>query len=189
MTLVFYSPTSGCQLGLGSVQDTSHAIFGREYGPLTTSWLRQKLNKNELFSRQTRIYHQRLHNCTWDCSTGHEITWLVYTTQVNSTFRARWLASSEVISRVLFIQDPEELWEHWHSSINQSHQSINFIYSQIYRVALKCCRETFKFQPCPTLYIWHLQFVWIIGRFRNCQNSQWSWRVFSNYKWLPCDIL
>ena len=27
---------------------------------------------------------------------------LVYTTQVNSTFRARWLASSEVISQVLF---------------------------------------------------------------------------------------
>ena len=28
---------------------------------------------------------------------------LVYTTQVNSTFRGRWLASSEVISQVLFI--------------------------------------------------------------------------------------
>ena len=28
--------------------------------------------------------------------------YLVYTTQVNSTFRARWLASSEVISQVLF---------------------------------------------------------------------------------------
>ena len=28
---------------------------------------------------------------------------LVYTTQVNSTFRARWLASSEVINQVLFI--------------------------------------------------------------------------------------
>ena len=27
---------------------------------------------------------------------------LVYTKQVNSTFRARWLASSEVISQVLF---------------------------------------------------------------------------------------
>ena len=27
---------------------------------------------------------------------------LVYTTQVNSTFRARWLAGSEVISQVLF---------------------------------------------------------------------------------------
>ena len=27
---------------------------------------------------------------------------LVYATQVNSTFRARWLASSEVISQVLF---------------------------------------------------------------------------------------
>ena len=27
---------------------------------------------------------------------------LVYTTQVNNTFRARWLASSEVISQVLF---------------------------------------------------------------------------------------
>ena len=26
----------------------------------------------------------------------------VYTTQVNSTFRARWLASSEVINQVLF---------------------------------------------------------------------------------------
>jgi len=28
---------------------------------------------------------------------------LVYTTQVNSTFRARWFASSEVISQVLYI--------------------------------------------------------------------------------------
>ena len=28
--------------------------------------------------------------------------YIVYTTQVNSTFRARWLASSEVISQVLF---------------------------------------------------------------------------------------
>ena len=27
---------------------------------------------------------------------------LVYTTQVNSTFRVRWLASSDVISQVLF---------------------------------------------------------------------------------------
>ena len=30
---------------------------------------------------------------------------LVYTTQVNSTFRARWLASSEVISHVLFTSE------------------------------------------------------------------------------------
>ena len=30
---------------------------------------------------------------------------LVYTTQVNSTFRARWLASSEVISQVLFTSE------------------------------------------------------------------------------------
>ena len=27
---------------------------------------------------------------------------LVYTTQVNGTFRARWLASSELISQVVF---------------------------------------------------------------------------------------
>ena len=34
---------------------------------------------------------------------------LVYTTQVNSTFRARWLASSEVISQVLFTSEqPKE---------------------------------------------------------------------------------
>ena len=31
---------------------------------------------------------------------------LVYTTQVNSTFRARWLASS-VISQVLFASEPQ----------------------------------------------------------------------------------
>ena len=31
--------------------------------------------------------------------------YLVYTTQVNSTFRARWLASSEVISQVLFTSE------------------------------------------------------------------------------------
>ena len=30
---------------------------------------------------------------------------LVYTTQVNNTFRARWLASSEVISQVLFTSE------------------------------------------------------------------------------------
>ena len=30
---------------------------------------------------------------------------LAYTTQVNSTFRARWLASSEVISQVLFTSE------------------------------------------------------------------------------------
>ena len=34
---------------------------------------------------------------------------LVYTTQVNSTFRACWLASSEVISQVLFTSEqPKE---------------------------------------------------------------------------------
>ena len=30
---------------------------------------------------------------------------LVYTTQVNSTFRARWLTNSEVISQVLFTSE------------------------------------------------------------------------------------
>ena len=35
-----------------------------------------------------------------------EISRLVYTTKVNSTFRARWLASSEVISQVLFTSGP-----------------------------------------------------------------------------------
>ena len=34
---------------------------------------------------------------------------LVYTTQMNSTFRARWLANSEVISQVLFTS--EQLWK------------------------------------------------------------------------------
>ena len=35
---------------------------------------------------------------------------LVYTTQVNSTFRARWLASSEVISQELFTSEqPKKL--------------------------------------------------------------------------------
>ena len=34
--------------------------------------------------------------------------YLVYTTQVNSTFRARWLASSEVISQVLFTSEQPE---------------------------------------------------------------------------------
>ena len=32
----------------------------------------------------------------------------VYTTQVNSTFRARWLASSKVISQVLFTSEQSE---------------------------------------------------------------------------------
>ena len=44
-------------------------------------------------------------------------------------------------------------------------------------------RETSKLQPRPTLSIWHWQFAWIICRFlyqQNCQNSQWSWHVFSN---------
>ena len=36
-------------------------------------------------------------------------TKLVFTTQVNSTFRARWLVSSEVISQVLFTSEqPKE---------------------------------------------------------------------------------
>ena len=33
---------------------------------------------------------------------------LVYTTQVDSAFRARWLASSEVISQVLFTSEQPE---------------------------------------------------------------------------------
>ena len=32
----------------------------------------------------------------------------IYTAQVNSTFRARWLASSEVISQVLFTSEQPE---------------------------------------------------------------------------------
>ena len=35
-------------------------------------------------------------------STSENNCYLVYTPQVNSTFRARWLASSKVISQVLF---------------------------------------------------------------------------------------
>ena len=35
-----------------------------------------------------------------------EISRLVYTTEVNSTFIARWLASSEVISQILFTSGP-----------------------------------------------------------------------------------
>ena len=35
-------------------------------------------------------------------STVYKKLILAYTTQVNSTFRARWLASSKVISQVLF---------------------------------------------------------------------------------------
>ena len=43
----------------------------------------------------------------WDTKNFHSLQyqWLVYTTQVNSTFRARWLASSEVISQVLFTSE------------------------------------------------------------------------------------
>ena len=33
------------------------------------------------------------------------VFYLVYTTQVNSAFRPRWLASSEVISQVLFTSE------------------------------------------------------------------------------------
>ena len=40
--------------------------------------------------------------------TTNEYYLLVYTTQVNSTFRARWLASSEVISQVLFTSEQPE---------------------------------------------------------------------------------
>ena len=36
---------------------------------------------------------------------SREYNYLVYTTQVNSTFRVRWLASSEVISQVLFTSE------------------------------------------------------------------------------------
>ena len=32
----------------------------------------------------------------------YKYTYLVYTTQVNSTFRTRWLASSDVMSQALF---------------------------------------------------------------------------------------
>ena len=47
------------QLGLGRVQDTTHAIFGRDWvgrPPLRGS--AEKLSKNGLFSRQTRIYYR-----------------------------------------------------------------------------------------------------------------------------------
>ena len=39
------------------------------------------------------------------CISVHLYYVLVYTTQVNSAFRARWLASSEVISQVLFTSE------------------------------------------------------------------------------------
>ena len=45
----------------------------------------------------------------WRLVRGNNINnYLVYTTQVNSTFRARWLASSEVISQVLFTSEQPE---------------------------------------------------------------------------------
>ena len=50
-------------------------------------------------------YHDQI-NRLWERLIGLKIEdkyfLLVYTTQVNSAFRARWLASSEVISQVLF---------------------------------------------------------------------------------------
>ena len=35
-------------------------------------------------------------------TSGRKITYLEYTTQVSNTFRARWLASSEMIGQILF---------------------------------------------------------------------------------------
>ena len=48
--------------------------------------------------------------CTAEISQSKllEYNELVYTTQVNGTFRARWLASSEVISQVLFTSEQPE---------------------------------------------------------------------------------
>ena len=45
------------------------------------------------------------HSRPWNLVLFMKQTVLVYTTQVNSTFRARWLASSEVISQVLFTSE------------------------------------------------------------------------------------
>ena len=44
---------------------------------------------------------------------------LVYTTQVNSTFRARWLASSEVISQVLFTSECRWKWRIFTSTVGE----------------------------------------------------------------------
>ena len=52
---------------------------------------------------------KRVFSTFLECSQITGVFSLVYTTQVNSTFRARWLASSEVISQVLFTSEqPKE---------------------------------------------------------------------------------
>ena len=43
--------------------------------------------------------------CVYEVQLDNKYHGLVYTTQVNSAFRARWLASSEVISQVLFTSE------------------------------------------------------------------------------------
>ena len=59
----------------------------------------------------------------------------VHTTQVNSTFRARWLASSEVISQVLFT--PEQP--------NKNEMAFVGMLSQI-KACLSVCLCTFSFR-------------------------------------------
>ena len=79
---------------------------------------------------------------------------LVYTTQVNSTFRARWLASSEVISQVLFTSEQRK----------KNKMAFVGTLSQI------------------KLLLWPLviQFVWYIKKKNYSPQCRWKWWIFTS---------
>ncbi len=68
-----------------------------------------QLWRKDCLKTYPNVQPKLLENCCSTCSTteifvmyGKKYRSLVYTTQVNSDFRARWLVNSEVISKVLF---------------------------------------------------------------------------------------
>ena len=77
-----------------------HAAYGYEFYLLVVNSI------SHSFAALTReisswLLEDKIHIHARACN----ILYLVYTTQVNSTFRACWLASSEVISQVLFTSE------------------------------------------------------------------------------------
>ena len=82
--LLLPSFSSSCDIGGMFRNVTCYSFYRRPW--------KQTLRKSTLAKLQKTIHFFRY-------------LYLVYTTQVNSTFRARWLASSEVISQVLFTSE------------------------------------------------------------------------------------
>ena len=75
-----------------------------------TARIRLFLKSHDVYTTYEIIIHQIfLLARDWSKHVTEYSPKLIYTTQVNSTFRARWLASSEVINQVLFTSEqPKE---------------------------------------------------------------------------------